>query len=82
MNIKALPNPNLKAEQNHIADLGLSLSAFKTTLSASMYKRTTKDALLSIPIPSSSGFTVQMQNVGILENQGVEVSLNQQLYKT
>jgi len=82
MNIKALPNPNLKAEQNHIADLGLSLSAFKTTLSASVYKRTTKDALLSIPIPSSSGFTVQMQNVGILENQGVEVSLNQQLYNT
>ncbi|MDO4881058.1 MAG: SusC/RagA family TonB-linked outer membrane protein [Capnocytophaga sp.] len=80
MTINALPNPNLKAEQNLITDLGISATIFKTNFQFSVYKRTTKDALLSIPIPSSSGFDVQMQNIGVLENKGIEASLSQPLY--
>lgn len=77
MEITALPNKNLKAEQNKIIDLGLSMSIKKTDLNISFYKRTTEDALLSIPIASSSGFRNQLQNIGSLENKGVELGINQ-----
>lgn len=80
MNITALPNKDLRAEQNLITDIGLSATIFKTNLQFSVYKRTTKDALLTIPIPSSSGFEVQMQNIGVLENKGIEVSINQPIF--
>ena len=80
MSITALPNKNLKAEQNEITDIGLSATLWKTNLQVSVYKRTTKDALLSIPIPSSSGFEVQMQNIGVLENKGIEISLYQPIF--
>ena len=80
MTINSLPNKDLKAEQNQITDLGLSATILKTNLQFSIYKRITKDALLSIPIPSSAGFDLQMQNVGILENKGFEVSIRQPIY--
>lgn len=82
MSITALPNKNLRAEQNLITDLGLSATIFNTNIQFSVYKRTTKDALLNIPIASSSGFEMQMQNIGVLENRGLEVTLYQPLYTT
>lgn len=82
MSITALPNKDLRAEQNLITDLGLSATIFNTNIQFSVYKRTTKDALLNIPIASSSGFEMQMQNIGVLENRGLEVTLYQPLYTT
>jgi len=82
MSITALPNKDLCAEQNLITDLGLSATIFNTNIQFSVYKRTTKDALLNIPIASSSGFEMQMQNIGVLENRGLEVTLYQPLYTT
>ncbi len=75
-----LPNTNLKAEQNYIFDIGWSATIAKTNLSISYYIRKTKDALLNVPIASSSGFKNQLQNVGVLENKGIEFSLNQQIF--
>nr|WP_314677627.1 SusC/RagA family TonB-linked outer membrane protein [uncultured Capnocytophaga sp.] len=80
MSITALPNKDLRAEQNLITDLGLSATILNTNVQFSVYKRTTKDALLNIPIASSSGFEMQMQNIGVLENRGLEVTLYQPLY--
>lgn len=78
MEIMALPNKELRAEQNKIIDVGLSMSVRRTNISFSVYQRTTEDALLSIPIASSSGFRYQLQNIGILENRGIEFGINHQ----
>lgn len=82
MDLMNLPNVNLKAEQNHIFDIGWSTTIVNTNFNISYYIRTTKDALLNIPIASSSGFQYQLQNIGSLENRGVEFSLNQKIFST
>lgn len=79
MEVMALPNKNLKAEQNEIVDLGFLATIKKTSISFSAYRRTTRDALLSVPIASSSGFVYQLQNVGVLENRGIEIGFNQDI---
>src|SRR5437879_4221359 len=40
------------------------------------YRSTTNDLLLSIPLPSTSGYSSQLRNIGSVRNRGVEVSLN------
>lgn len=79
MEVLNLPNENLRAEQNEILDIGLAAQIRKSSFRISAYKRITKDALLSVPIASSSGFLYQIQNVGILENRGVEIGFGQQI---
>lgn len=76
MTLEALANLNLKAEQNEIYDIGLSLGLPRVSLSLSLYRRITKEALLDVPIPPSHGFSSQLQNVGSLRNEGLEVSVH------
>ncbi|MDX1666369.1 MAG: SusC/RagA family TonB-linked outer membrane protein, partial [Saprospiraceae bacterium] len=40
------------------------------------YKKNTTDILLSVPVPGTSGFRTQLQNIGEMENEGVEFLLN------
>lgn len=82
LELMALANLDLKAEQNHILDYGFSANIYNTTLNLSIYRRTTKDALISIPIASSNGFLSQLRNVGILENSGLELSLSQKILES
>ena len=74
MTLEALANLGLKAEQNEIYDIGLSLGFPRVTLSVSAYRRITKEALLDVPIPPSLGFSTQLQNIGSLRNEGIELN--------
>ena len=40
------------------------------------YVKNTTDLLLNVPVPGTSGFRTQTQNVGEIQNKGVEVVLN------
>jgi TonB-dependent starch-binding outer membrane protein SusC len=40
------------------------------------YDRHVKDLVLSVPLPPSSGFSSQFQNIGELSNKGIEIALN------
>lgn len=82
LEIMNLPNKKLKAEQNKILDIGLAISIEKINFQFSVYKRITQDALLNIPIASSSGFLYQLQNVGVLQNQGIEMNLNRHFFSS
>lgn len=77
LDFAALYNKDLVPEQNHSADFGFSAELFRcVTLDVNFYNRTTLQALLDVPIPSSTGFTVLKRNIGELRNRGVETSLN------
>ncbi len=78
--LMALPNKDLQAEKNHILDYGIRSTIGKTSIDLSLYRRTTFNALLEVPIASSNGFSTQWQNVGVMENSGVEASISQQLF--
>lgn len=75
-----IPNPDLKWESTRQLNLGLNLGFFndRLTITADYYDKQTNDLLLSRPLPSSSGFSSITENVGKVENKGIEISLSSQ----
>jgi TonB-linked SusC/RagA family outer membrane protein len=74
----ALANPNLVWETTTSRNIGLDASFLKNrvNLTFDVYKNTTDNLLVSVPVPTSSGYTSQIQNVGSTENRGYEIQLN------
>lgn len=72
-----LYNKDLVPEQNISTDFGFSLELFRRfTIDMNFYTRKTKQALLDVPIPTSTGFTTLKRNIGVLQNRGIELALN------
>ncbi len=76
--VSALPNPNLGWEFSQQLNFGLDFALLHNRLSGTIeyYKTTTKDLLLSVNLPPTSGVNSIMQNIGQSENKGMEFSLN------
>ncbi|WP_108866723.1 SusC/RagA family TonB-linked outer membrane protein [Aquimarina aquimarini] len=73
-----IPNPNLKPEQTTSYEFGTDIHFFKDRLNLDItyYHALTKDQILSLPIPISSGFNQQVVNGGKVRSRGVEIVLN------
>jgi TonB-linked SusC/RagA family outer membrane protein len=71
-------NKNLKWESTIQTDIGLDFGLFKGRLNATLdiYKKTTNDLLLARELPGYSGYKSVMDNVGSVENKGIEISMN------
>lgn len=70
-------NADLSWETSRQLDVGFDLIMFngKIVLVAEYYNKITEDMLLPIEIPSISGFTSSLTNIGKVENKGYEFSL-------
>ena len=73
-----MPNPDLKWEKQTQLNVGVDAALLqnRVLLTFDAYRSTTNDLLLSIPLPSTSGYSSQLRNIGSVRNRGVEVSLN------
>lgn len=73
-----LSNPGLKWERTITQNVGLDFGFFDNRLSGSfeLYHNKTKDLLIKSTIPSSSGYSQQMQNIGQTSNKGLELALS------
>lgn len=73
----ALANNSLKWEDTREFDLGADLGLFKDRiqLTADYYDKTTDHLLLSVPLPTSTGFGSVTQNAGTVQNKGYEFQL-------
>ncbi len=73
-----LANPDLSWEKTSEWNIGADMGFFddRLTFSADYYHKTTTDLLLSVPVPSQTGFSSVLQNTGSMENKGVEFGLN------
>src|SRR5437867_5040200 len=73
-----MPNPDLKWEEKTELNVGVDASLLnnRVTLSLDAYHAKTTDLLLSVPVPSTTGFSSQLRNIGSLQNRGVELSLS------
>ncbi|MGV3504028.1 MAG: TonB-dependent receptor [Adhaeribacter sp.] len=73
----SISNQHLGWEVMDQADLGLDLGLFKNRLllTVDYYNKNTSDLLLSVPVPSSTGFTSALQNIGKVNNKGWEFAL-------
>ncbi|WPQ66530.1 TonB-dependent receptor [Chitinophaga sancti] len=71
-------NKNLKWELSATADVGLDFSVLNGRIGATIdyYDTHTKDLLLQRTLPSSSGVTTVIQNIGKTRNRGIEIGIN------
>src|SRR5258705_6816061 len=72
-------NPNLGPERTREIELGFDAGAFDDRLSFELtaFRARTLSALIGVTYPPSDGFTrTQLENVGTLENRGVEMQLS------
>ncbi|MRX46260.1 SusC/RagA family TonB-linked outer membrane protein [Pedobacter sp. HX-22-1] len=75
--VSNLSNPDLKWESTAELDFGLDIGFLnqRFTLTADIYKKKTNDLLLNAQLPTSSGFSNVFQNIGAVENKGLELTL-------
>ena len=73
-----IENPDLRWEQTAQTDIGLEFGLFGGRISGEVdyYIKDTRDLLLNVNVPGTSGFRSQLRNVGRLQNKGVEFVLN------
>ena len=71
------PNPNLSWEKTKTIDAGFDFTFLKNyTLTADYYYSHKTDLLLNVPVPSASGYNTSLQNIGELQNQGIELAIS------
>lgn len=77
-------NPDLSWEKNYTLNFGMDLGLLdnRFTLGIDVYRSITKDLLLDVPIPAISGFQNTLENIGEVENGGIEVELGARVLST
>lgn len=74
----SMDNNSLKWEESRQTNIGLDISVLnsRVNITADAYIRKTNDLLLDAPLPHSTGYDNALQNIGNLENKGLEFSVN------
>ena len=75
---KQIKNQNLKWEGSSSVNLGIDLGFFDSRLNASaeFFIKNTKDLLLAQELAHVTGHSTQYQNIGKIQNRGIELSLS------
>jgi len=73
-----LANPNLGWQSTGQYDIGLDFALFNNRITANIdvYKQNTKDILLSVNLPPSTGTGTTFENLGKTEGKGFEINLS------
>lgn len=76
--VSQLPNAQLGWEYSQTFNYGLDFKAFDNRLSGTVeyYVQDTKDVLLPVGLPSTSGVSNITANMGQTQNKGIEITLN------
>lgn len=78
-----LQNRKLTWETNKTHNIGIDFRLFdRLNGSIDWYTRRTEDMLIAAPLPYTTGFASQAQNVGKIRNSGVEVQLDAEIFNT
>jgi TonB-linked SusC/RagA family outer membrane protein len=74
----AIGNRDLKWERSQELNLGLNMGFLDNRISAvvELYRRNTRDLILNQTLPTSTGFSSVITNVGQVSNKGIEIMLN------
>ncbi len=77
MRYTQVPNEDLSWEKNNVINFGVDFTVFdRVTFDIEYYNRKTTDLLLQVPVSRVSGFSSTWQNVGEMENKGIELNVN------
>lgn len=81
--IESAGNPNLKWEKQTKYTLALTTQFFKKiNFNVELYRRITEDMLMSVPTPYTTGFSYIKENVGKLQNQGIDIAFDVDVIKS
>ena len=74
----SMANNALIWEKTTSRNIGADISMFKGKIQLVVdgYKNTTSNLLVNVPQPVTSGYSQQMQNVGTIENSGIDFQLS------
>ncbi len=77
-------NPDLTWETTTQTNIGLDLGLFsgRASLSIDGYVKNTTDLLLNVPVPNTLGGGFITQNVGEVENKGIDIALSGSIIQT
>lgn len=82
LQLLALYNRDLEPEHTTSIDAGLQLGLFRhATIDFQWYRRQTADALLDVPVAASNGFGTMKRNIGVLRNDGIEVTASYRFFE-
>jgi len=73
-----LGNANLKWESTTGTNLGIDFAVLNSRIAGSVevYQTKTSNLLLARQLPSMTGYSSVLQNIGKLENKGIDITLN------
>jgi len=73
-------NPNLRWETSKQLDIGVDYGFLNNRITGEIdyYIRKSEDLLLNVNIPATTGFRTVVENLGALENKGLEFVINTQ----
>jgi TonB-linked SusC/RagA family outer membrane protein len=74
----SIANTNLTWERSNQLDFGIDFGLFKNRISGTLefYYKRSDHLLFTVNLPKESGYITTMTNVGVLDNKGVEFTLN------
>jgi len=77
INSSNFPNPDLSWEESETINIGLDLGLFQNRIFTSFdyYTKRNSNLLLSIPVPTASGFSSALTNIGEVLNKGWELEV-------
>ena len=76
-------NPNLGWEEAYMSSLGLEMTILnRLNVTLDLYNTDNTNLLLAVPRAPSTGFFEYMDNVGTVNNKGVELALDADIFKT
>ncbi len=72
-----IPNPGLQWEKTGQFDIGVDMGFFNNRLGVTIdyYHKKTTEMLYSQQVPYSTGFTSYLNNIGSMQNQGIELEI-------
>jgi TonB-dependent SusC/RagA subfamily outer membrane receptor len=75
VNSLVLGNDSLRPERQREVEFGADMGFWqdRINLEATVYSKKVTDALLSRPLPTSSGYTTKLDNIGEISNKGFEL---------
>ncbi len=78
VNPNTMANDDLGWERTRQYNLGFELGLFNNRIrfEGDFYDSQSIDLLLDVPVPTITGYSTQMQNIGKVQNRGMEFTLN------
>jgi TonB-linked SusC/RagA family outer membrane protein len=80
----SIPVENLTWESTNQYNVGVDLTLLhnRLTITADAYVKRTSGLLFNVPLPSTTGFSSTTQNLGNIENRGIELNLTGEIVKS